>query len=156
MRKSIYFLIAIAVAVVSCSEKETFNYYGEKIEASNALTADEFLTEMNGSDSSSLKMEATIIETCEKKGCWMTLDLGDGQEMRVTFKDYGFFVPTDSVEGRPVVIEGFARKTVTDVETLKHFAEDAGKSESEIAQITEPKKELTFVATGVAIKDVQE
>ena len=36
---------------------------------------------------------------------------------------------------------------------LKHYAEDAGKSEEEIALITEPIYELGFIADGVIIKN---
>ena len=85
------------------------------------------------------------------KGCWMTLD-GEEGDVRVTFKDYGFFVPTEGQEGKTAVIEGVAVKTVTDVATLKHYAQDAGKSAEEIAAITEPREEIALIATGVAIK----
>jgi hypothetical protein len=34
---------------------------------------------------------------------------------------------------------------------LKHYAEDAGKSKIEIAQITEPNYDLGFTADGVII-----
>jgi hypothetical protein len=75
--------------------------------------------------------------------------------MRVTFKDYGFFVPTDGVEGMQTVFEGYAKKTTTSVASLQHFAQDAGKPEAEITQITEPKEEITFVATGVLIRKAE-
>ena len=39
----------------------------------------------------------------------------------------------------------------TSVKQLKHYAEDAGKSKEEIAKITEPKKEVIFVAKGVLV-----
>ena len=65
--------------------------------------------------------------------------------MRVTFKDYGFFIPTNS-QGFPIVMDGVATLSETDVETLRHFAEDQGKSKEEVEAITEPKKEITFDA----------
>ena len=37
------------------------------------------------------------------------------------------------------------------VDMLKHYAEDAGKSEEEIDKIKEPKKELTMLATGILV-----
>jgi hypothetical protein len=40
----------------------------------------------------------------------------------------------------------------TTVAQLRHYAEDAGKSKEEIAKITEPKIELTFMADGVIVK----
>ena len=80
------------------------------------------------------------------------MDLPNGESMRVTFKDYGFFVPTNS-QGFPIVMEGVATLSQTDVETLKHYAEDQGKSKEEVEAITAPKKEITFEATGVVIKE---
>jgi hypothetical protein len=75
--------------------------------------------------------------------------------MVVQFKDYGFFVPKD-IAGRQVVIEGYAYRAVTPIEDLKHYAEDAGKSQEEIDAITEPKEELKFLASGVILLDPQQ
>ncbi|MTI21017.1 DUF4920 domain-containing protein [Fulvivirga sp. RKSG066] len=155
MKKAVFTLLT-GIMLIACAKENKVDYYGAQITTENALKSDQFIAEMSDKDSLQVKVEATIIETCEKKGCWMTLDMGYGKEMRVTFKDYGFFVPTDSVEGHKVIIDGLARRTTTDVETLRHFAEDGGKSEDEIAQITEPKEEITFVATGAAILSPQE
>jgi hypothetical protein len=77
--------------------------------------------------------------------------LGDGEEMRVTFKDYGFFVPLDAA-GKTVIMEGKAYYDTTSVDMLRHYAEDAGESPEEIEKITEPKLELAFEATGVLLK----
>jgi hypothetical protein len=71
--------------------------------------------------------------------------------MFVQFKDYGFFMPKD-LPGKEVVMKGKAYIEETSVEDLKHFAEDEGLSAEEIAKITEPKKELKFMASGVMIK----
>ena len=71
--------------------------------------------------------------------------------MMVRFKDYGFFVPTKGLEGRRAVMQGYASKETTDVATLRHYAEDAGKSKEEIAKITEPETSLMFLADGVLI-----
>mgnify|MGYP006180751099 CR=1 FL=1 len=54
----------------------------------------------------------------------MRVDLGDGKEMKVTFKDYGFFVPLESA-GKPVIMQGEAYYDTLSIEELKHYAEDA-------------------------------
>ena len=46
----------------------------------------------------------------------------------IRFKDYKFFVPKN-IDGKEVVLNGTAEKTTTSVKMLKHYAEDAGKSE---------------------------
>lgn len=153
--KKIAFLF-ILIAAVSCTQKDKLSYYGASIDTSEALAPVDFLSTMQENDSVNVKVKTKIIETCSMKGCWMTVELPNGEEMRVTFKDYGFFVPKDSVEGKEVIFEGVAKKTTTSVEMQRHYAQDAGKSAEEIASIIEPKEEISFVATGVAIKDVQE
>jgi hypothetical protein len=98
-----------------------------------------------------IKLKGTVTEVCQAKGCWMTIDIGDGETMRVKFKDYGFFVPKDAA-GKTAIMHGVAKKEEVSVDELKHLAEDAGQSEAEINAITEPQVELTFVADGVIIK----
>ena len=109
------------------------------------------LASVNNEEELNAKVSGTIVEVCQSKGCWMTLQLDNGETMRVTFKDYGFFVPKDAA-GKTVIMDGIAKVDVTDVETLRHYAEDAGKTQEEIDAITEAKKGLSFEASGVIIK----
>ncbi|MFC6267688.1 DUF4920 domain-containing protein [Frigoriflavimonas asaccharolytica] len=92
----------------------------------------------------------TVTEVCEKKGCWLTVKTNSKENFMVKMKDYSFFVPV-ALRGKNVVLEGDAEMKMTSVEDLKHFAEDAKKSKDEIAMITEPKKELSFTATGIKV-----
>lgn len=134
-------------------EAVAMTYYGDTIETGGALKPDAFLAQMEGKDSLYTTLEATINETCKVKGCWMTVDMGNGEEMRVRFKDYGFFVPTDGVGGMNVIMEGVAFTDTLDVDYLKHLAEDAEKSAEEIAAITEPEISMNFEAVGVVITE---
>ncbi|WP_219223837.1 DUF4920 domain-containing protein [Pedobacter antarcticus] len=97
-----------------------------------------------------MKITGEVIEVCKKKGCWMTLKTPEGEAMRVTFKDYAFFMPLD-IEGKTVVLDGVARQQTISMEKLRHYAEDAKKSPEEIARITGPKAEIAYEATGVVI-----
>ena len=125
--------------------------YGAEISADGAISTAEFVKQMRSTDSLATKIEAEVITSCIKKGCWMDVKLPEGEVMKVKFKDYGFFVPTEGLEGKRAVLQGYATKEVTDVATLRHYAEDAGKSEEEIAKITEPEESLFFIADGVLI-----
>jgi hypothetical protein len=160
MKTAKYFWVLALVACLSF----TMNFYataqdatfGAKITEAGAKDSKELTTLMKGKESLTVKLKGKIIQTCKKKGCWMEMDLGNGKKVRVTFKDYEFFVPKDeSAHGKDAVIEGVAKKTTTDVKTLRHYAQDAGKTKEEIEKITEPKEELTFEATGVIIKDLK-
>lgn len=127
------------------------SYHGKKITPMGAIPATELTAKMADKTEMPAKVEGTVESVCKVKGCWMKVKTGDGQTMRVSFKDYGFFVPKDIV-GKTVVVEGTAETTITPVADLRHFAEDAGKSKEEIARITKPEKALTFVADGVIVK----
>lgn len=126
--------------------------HGEDITEEGALTVAEFLAQFEGKDSLETKLMATITEVCAKKGCWMMINLGDDKEMRVTFKDYEFFVPKDAAE-KLAIIEGVATMDTTSVEELKHYLSDAEASQEEIDAVTEPEYNYAFEATGVIIKE---
>lgn len=128
-------------------------HYGDQITADGAMSIADFAKATAGKDSLDAKVDCEIITSCIKKGCWMTVKMPNGDPMRVRFKDYGFFVPTQGLEGKHAVIQGRAMKEVTDVAALKHYAEDAGKTPEEIAKITEPEISWSFTADGVIIRD---
>lgn len=161
-----YFALLLLISLVfSCknekssetttTETENIAYasFGDEIKADNALTiqqmAEKYETLKVG-DTIQAKVSASINEVCSKKGCWMKLDLGNDKEIRVTFKDYGFFMPLNA-EG-DVIINGKAFITETSVEDLRHYAEDAGKSKEEIDAITETERTFAFEADGVLLK----
>jgi hypothetical protein len=147
---SISTILMLFFALLS-AQAQTGNY-GEELSDAKAVKATSLEKKMAGKEVMKMKLKGEIVEVCQEKGCWMTVATGDGQTIRVTFKDYGFFVPKD-VAGKKTVLEGEAKMETVDVATLKHYAEDAGKSKDEIDAITEPEKKLTFVASGVEIEE---
>ncbi len=142
--------LLVATSFTAFAQNE-ISSHGKKITEKGAIPATELTAKMGHKAQMHAKVEGTVESVCKVKGCWMKVKTGDGQTMRVTFKDYGFFVPKDIV-GKTVVVEGTAETTTTPVADLRHYAEDAGKSKEEIAKITEPEKALTFVADGVIVK----
>jgi hypothetical protein len=133
--------------VISAQSKN----YGATIDENGAMSMKQLLGYMSSKEEMQAKVIGTVEEVCQAKGCWMIIPTGEGHTMRVTFKDYGFFVPKD-IAGKQVIISGKAHKSTTSVEELKHYAEDAGKSKEEIAKITSPVTELAFEADGVIVK----
>lgn len=125
--------------------------FGEKINKEGAMPLHTLSALMAKQDSLNIKLTGEIVEVCQKKGCWMVMDLGEGHLMRVTFRDYSFFVPQDIV-GKKAVVSGTAKKETTSVERLRHYAEDAGKSPEEIKAIQTPQKEIVFIADGVLLE----
>ena len=102
-------------------------------------------------DTLAAKFSGKVTEVCKAKGCWMKLELGNGKETMVRFKDYSFFMPQDIV-GMEVIVNGVAFVEERNVEDQRHFAQDGRKSDEEIAQITGSKKTYAFEADGVLIK----
>jgi hypothetical protein len=141
--------------VKPAKETTTFDYasFGDKISADKALTKDQMLkkyTSLKTGDTISVKFATQINDVCKKKGCWMSLALPGGKESFVKFKDYAFFVPLNAT-GQQAVVSGKAFVSETSVAQLRHYAKDGGKSEAEIAKITEPEVEYKFLADGVLI-----
>jgi hypothetical protein len=94
-----------------------------------------------------VRTEGVVSAVCQGSGCWMTLKSG-GQSVRVTFKDYGFFVPMDSA-GATAVMEGvFTAKTIPEA-TAKHYAEETPGGKP--GDIKGDQKELSFLASGVEL-----
>jgi len=158
---TIFFLVGF-LAIQSCkSKKETdkqepqteYKLFGTKLSENQAVSKEEIYKSYNTlkiGDTLNVKFTSTINEVCSKKGCWMKLPLTENEKVMVRFKDYGFFMPLDS-QGKEVIVEGKAFVKVTSVDELRHYAEDAGKSKEEIEKITEPKKEMAFLAHGVLL-----
>ncbi len=145
-------IILLGMVLVSCKQ-ETIqgDYFGEefKISGEASKTSAPF-DEISGKDSLQTQIVGEIKEVCQAKGCWMKVALESNDEVFVRFKDYGFFVPKDAA-GKKVVMNGAAFFEEMSVEDQRHYAEDEGASEDELAQITAPKKTLRFEADGVLI-----
>jgi hypothetical protein len=141
----------VATESTSAVANDQEQFFGEKISTQGVVSINELGELMGDKTELKVKLEAPVESVCQKKGCWMDLKTAEGESMRVTFKDYAFFVPKDA-SGKQAIVDGVAKIEETSVADLQEYAKDAGKSESEIAAITVPKKELVFEASGVILK----
>jgi len=90
-------------------------------------------------------VQTRIAKVCQKKGCFFVAQ-HEADTVRVTFENYGFFIPTDS-GGKTVLLAGtFSRKPLSR-EEADHVAEDLGEQAPE----TVPEFQYAIVATGVSI-----
>ena len=144
-------LVAACTTSAPEAKAQTVKSYGAEITPDGAMSMADFAKAISQTDSLQAKVACEIITSCTRKGCWMHVKMPDGTPMMVKFKDYGFFVPKEGLEGKKAVMQGYATKEVTSVAELRHYAEDAGKSKEEIAKITEPETNLMFLADGVLI-----
>ena len=95
-------------------------------------------------------VKGKVVEVCDKKGCWFTVETDNNEKFFVKMKDYAFFVPT-ALKGKNVILEGNAETKVISVDEQKHYAEDAKKSQAEIDAITKPQEEIRFLASGIKV-----
>jgi hypothetical protein len=166
--KKILIILAVFCVSISCknekSEKKPtveteeiamdYQSFGDEITDEDVLTKEEIIEEyknLKPGDTVNVKFTSEVKDVCQKKGCWMKMDLGDDEGM-VRFKDYGFFMPKD-IAGKNIIVGGKAYVEEMSVEDQRHYAEDAGKTADEIAGITEPKRTLAFEANGVLIPE---
>ncbi len=141
-----YVALAGFLMLLSCSSQPSYKVYGEEISASEPLSTEAFLAEVSDVPSS-YKIQGIVTEVCQSKGCWMMIKNDQGQSIRVTFKDYGFFVPKD-ISGREVILEGEASLAQLDEATAQHFADDAG-----VEYEGSMRNEVAIVARGVLVRD---
>ena len=145
-------LILFFFTIFSFSQSDNnYEIYGELFDSSEIidykLEKDTFLN-----SSSKIKLEGEILSSCPMKGCWMKISV-EKDTVLVRFKDYGFFVPKNGIEGKRTIINGNISVDTLSVAQLQHYAEDAGKSKEEIALITKPEITISFLADGVLIKE---
>jgi hypothetical protein len=122
---------------------------GEKIKGTQPVELTKLLAAPADFDGKTVTVEAKVRKACEKKGCWMELAGTDnGPGVRVTFKDYGFFVPLDSA-GSTAKVEGVVKVAMLDDARAKHY-------EAEGATVPKGKdgkyREVQLVAVGVELR----
>lgn len=74
------------------------------------------------------------------------LSAGD-EDIRVTFKDYKFFIPTDAAGAKVQLIGTYRVKDITESQA-KHYAQDAGENPDDVQGT---KKEYNLVANSVKV-----
>jgi hypothetical protein len=130
-----------------------YDHFGAGMtEGKNVAVADA-LKDPAAFDGKTVRFEGVITAVCQTKGCWMHLG-SEQNPVFVKFKDYAFFVPKDA-SGRNAILEGVVKMKQETVEETRHYLEDAGKHE-EAKKITEGRKILTVMASGVAIEKAAE
>ncbi len=134
-------------------DAKTGTTYGAKISADGAQDANKLpalLKDASEDTHVPVKIKGTVVDVCSKKGCWAKVQINDQETAFVKMKDYAFFLPT-AIKGKTVVIDGDAYVETTSVEELRHYAEDAKKSQAEINAIQEPGKMIRITAKGIRV-----
>ena len=97
-------------------------------------------------DGRTVLVEGVVRRACSRMGCWMELaPAGGGPGVRVTFKDHGFFVPTDSA-GSKARVQGTVKVAQLSAAEAEHLRSEGG-SMAPAAQ-----REVQLIATGVELR----
>lgn len=141
--------LALVLSIVSgqgvAKENVTGQHFGAQMpEAGEVLPLHSAINQLQGDKALRQKFSGKVNSVCRKKGCWMILS-DKGMHARVTFKDYGFFVPRDSANQDSVVYGVLTEKTLSK-KRARHYAKDAGKA---VDDINDDVKEYSIVADSV-------
>ena len=137
-------VIRLSDPVIETDEFEIFGIEMDINESSDTFTLSEAI-ETNDLESE-LLISAMVNKVCQKKGCFF-IAVDGVLSARITFKDYGFFIPTNSA-GKQIVVKGIVTEQILSEEQAIHYAEDAGELADNIAG---DQKEYTIIASSIMI-----
>ena len=150
------FIVAVCFSIAACTPKQeapqhvaTVSSVGAEVPATAATPLADVLAQPDRYAGQTLVVEGVVRAACKKKGCWMELspDAKDARACRVRFKDYGFFVPTDSA-GSEARLSGEVKVRVLAPEEVAHL-EGEGATMAKSADGSARAVEIT--ATGVEL-----
>lgn len=94
-------------------------------------------------------VDGYVEKACTKAGCWMQLTPEEGKPgVRVTFKDYAFFIPKTAA-GMKARAEGVAVVKVLSKEDADHLEGEGAKL---VRNADGTANEVSFVANGVELR----
>ena len=146
---SAFILFVVMTSITAMAQESTL--YGKKFDTKTAIPAEALAQRMGDQKEMPVTVRGTIAEVCQSAGCWITLKNENGENLFVKIKEHEFSIPKDMAGHRAIVKGTAVRKTVS-IEEQKHYAEDAGKSEADIAAIKEPKTEIRINAAAMVIE----
>ena len=138
-----------AIATTSVSHAQDVIKRGADIGPSSIVKLEEALQDLDRYTEQPVILEGTVNKVCAVKGCWMELVPDNAsQGIRITFKDYAFFVPTDST-GYNARLEGLFEQNIFSKAAADHLiAEGVNLSRNADGTATE----TSFVAQAVELR----
>lgn len=147
LKRFIFALCLCGVAVAFADDTKQPGHYGGEITLTEAYSVDDAIAQFARLKDQEILLAGKVTKVCQQKGCWMAFKSRVGL-VRVTFKDYGFFVSEELV-GKEVLAQGQMFEETMSVSEARHYAKDAGMPKEQVEKITEPVREFRFVAAAV-------
>ena len=136
--------VTLSTASAGAAGEAKQKHYGEKLQGLKAENIKDLLAMPEKYSKSNCAVEGVVEKICEKKGCWLTLQNKSeaSSVIRMSFKDYGFFVGKDII-GKEVRAEGQVQVKQLSPEQIAHLKSDGADIQS--------KTDITFVASGLEL-----
>lgn len=137
----------------ACGKAKTVKNYGDKIKGTDVVDVAKVLDDPDKFADKPILVQGRVRAACTAKGCWMELAPSMEKEApgsRVTFKDYGFFVPTTSA-GKVACVEGLVSTKRVPADEVKHMEGEGGRFTKKMSDGSA--REVRIVATGVEMWD---
>jgi hypothetical protein len=103
----------------------TVSRYGGAIQPGPEVALTALLSDPKAYAEQTVTTEGKVQRACSRKGCWM--EIGEGADAcRITFKDYAFFVPTDSA-GAHAKIQGRLDTREVEAAAVAHLESEGAR-----------------------------
>lgn len=126
--------------------------YGASITETSVTALASVLANPEAYSGKTVLVDGDVRSACSRKGCWMELATSldaAAPGCRVTFKDYGFFVPTDS-QGSKARVQGVVEVTTVQKSRVDHLEAEGASFPNKSPDGTA--SEVRLVATGVELR----
>ena len=124
--------------------------YGQPLQPADVKPLADVLAKPDQFANQTVTVAAQVRKACTRKGCWMELAEStkeDSPGCRVTFKNYGFFVPIDSA-GSTARVQGKVEVDTLSASAVRHYEEEGAKF---VKAPDGTAREVRIVATGVEL-----
>jgi hypothetical protein len=124
--------------------------YGQPLQPAEVRPLSDVLARPDQFANQTVTVAAQVRKACTRKGCWMELaeSTDEGKPgCRVTFKDYGFFVPTDAA-GASARVQGKVEVDTLSASAVRHYEEEGARF---VKAPDGTAREIRLVATGVEL-----
>lgn len=114
------------------SQNKHYETFGSILnESLPALSLSELLEKANDNLGKTFLVETRIAKVCQKKGCFFIAQQNQ-HVVRVSFRDYGFFIPTDS-SGKVVTLAGELIEKEVSEKQAAHFNADLNSDSESVS-----------------------
>ncbi len=154
MSSNVRILLWVAAGLVACTADAVgpLERFGASVPTGNAISAADVVRNPATMRDKTIIVEGIVRKVCQRKGCWMEVAASkdpDADGCRVTFENYGFFVPTNAI-GAAARVHGTVVVTTLAAGHVAHLEAEGAHFSNKRADGSA--SEVGIVASGVEIR----